>query len=362
MKKVSTLIFAILFVSAYTCAHSRKAIRGDVYPVNSSNLGYSFRLNDNDFHYLFGEREVHLDSLYGRKGVSINRAAVGREDSWITMIDFIPGRCMAVDQTPSYLYVVIEESFGRHGGPPWVQKLYKVNKSTGEAIELYEWGGGLSHVWSVHFDSDDVGYMFYLPTGNSRDSQLMKTKNGGLDWNFVNIHRSIQSPKSYDKLFFMSYKRNVKNWIYSIDKESNVLDSVYFDLVLKDFAIDEDNAYWLLGESKNKSILRYHHDGVDSVVKVFSENENFTPDKLLKFNEAMVVTGHTIDQSLLFGFGGTRPSMYVSKNNGLTWIEVDLQNTWTLDAVSLYKDEKVLANLRYPRRESILIFNLNNSQ
>jgi len=98
-----------------------------------------------------------------------------------------------------------------------------------------------------------------------------------------------------------------------------MLDSIQFDLDIADFVFEDNYNYWLLGKDRDRTVLQYFKDGKVVEIKTFSSDVNFFPNQLYKYHDVIVILASRIDKNMLGGFGGTKPIMYLSSDNGLTW-------------------------------------------
>ena len=78
-------------------------------------------------------------------------------------------------------------------------------------------------------------------------------------------------------------------------------------------------------------------------IQTLSEDAEFFPKQLYKYNDVIVVLASQIDKSMLGGFGGTKPIMFLSYDSGLTWNNHPLGEALYLKPVSFYKDERMMA-------------------
>lgn len=204
---------------------------------------------------------------------------------------------------------------------------------------------GGSYVRSMFFESDEIGYVFFRPSGNPLEYQLLKTETGGKHWDLINLNIPVDiSYNKNRKLHFLSSKRNdKKEWIFSIDKQGKNLDSLQFRLDIIDFSVGENDDYWLLGQDGDNTILQHYENKKVSIVHTFLYDPPFSPKQLYKYNELIVVIGSQIDESMLGGFGGTKPIMFVSSDNGSTWKNHDLGKILYLNPISFYKDKEMTA-------------------
>lgn len=221
--------------------------------------------------------------------------------------------------------------------------LYKLNIETNELDKVSNMGDILFK--DMIFDTDSVGYVSVRFSNHARDGGLLKTTDGGLSWDTLKLGKPIEKVQLLkSKLYFLSYKRNDKmDWVYSIERKSNELDSIQFDLNITDFAVGDNGDYWLLGRDGDRTVLQHYEDGKTTEIKTFSEDAEFSPDQLYKHNDVIVVLASQINKSVLGGFGGTTPQMYLSNDNGLTWNNQSINEALYLKPVSFYKDERMTA-------------------
>lgn len=324
--------------------------KGNQCTVHYSNIDVTHELfthlvSDENHHYLFGAvEEKQLD--YRTSEITIDQSVVGDEKNCSSLSKNIPGKCQAVCQTEKYIYLISRQQHQQPQDPTYSKhKLYRISKADKTIAELYEWDTGNSFIRDIYFDSDEIGYVFFRPSGNPLEYRFLKTKNGGKEWNAVKLNRPVNvTHRKDEKLYFLSYKNNLKSdWVYSIDKKSDKLDSIQFDLNITDFSVDRNNDYWLLGKEENKTVLQRYENGQTTDVHTFSDDADVSPKQLYKYNELIVVIASQIDENMLFGFGGTKPLMFVSKDNGLTWNNHSLEEALYLKPISFYKDERMTA-------------------
>ncbi|MDG4945072.1 hypothetical protein NMK71_01480 [Weeksellaceae bacterium KMM 9713] len=345
--KAYIVFFVLGLLSVTTCSDKSSMSQCNIYQTNLdvSHELFTNQLNDAEHYYLLGALEKDKRD-FRTSEITIERAVVGDEKKWISFSEKIPGKCQAVCQTEKYIYLISKQQYQERQDPKYSKhKLYRISKEDGKVSELYEWDKGNSFVKSIYFTSKDRGVVLFRPSGNPLDYQILRTENGGTKWSLENINKPIREVKMLNNnLYFLSYKRNDKtDWIYSIEKKSNEFDSLQFDLNITDFAVSENGDYWLLGKDNDRTVFQQYKDGKISEIKTFSEDAEFSPNQLYKYNDVVVVLASEIDKSMLGGFGGTKPAMYLSKDNGLTWSNHPLDEALYLKPVSFYKDERMTA-------------------
>ncbi len=345
--KTIFIIATLGLLTTMTCTDKNNFSQCNIYQTNLdvSHELFTHQLSDEKHHYLFGAIEEDKRD-YRTSEITIERAVAGDEKNWTSFSEKISGKCQTVCQTEKYIYLISRQQYRERQDPKYSKhKLYRISKEDGVAVELYEWDKSDSFVRGVYFDTEDKGYVFFRPSGNPLDYQILRTVDGGKIWSAKDIKRPVGTTQFDDsKFYFLSYKRNDKvDWIYSIDKKNNALDSLQFDLNITDFSVGENDDYWLLGKDGDKTILQHHQKGKATDIKTFSEDAEFFPKQLYKYNDVIVVIAGKVDKSMLGGFGGTKPIMYLSKDNGLTWSNHTLNEALYLKPVSFYKDERMTA-------------------
>lgn len=345
--KAVIIITVIGLLTTMTCTDKNNFSECNIYKTNLdiSHELFTNQLSDEEYHYLFGALEKDKGD-FRTSEIIIERAVVGDEKKWISFSEKIPGKCQAVCQTEKYIYLISRQQYQERQDPKYSKhKLYRISKEDGTVSELYEWDKGNSFVKGIYFTSKDKGVVLFRPSGNPLDYQILRTGNGGKEWSLQNINKPIGEVKMLNtNLYFLSYKRNDKtDWIYSIKKESNELDSLRLDLNITDFAVSENGDYWLLGKDNDRTVLQHYKDGKISEIKTFSENAEFSPNQMYKYNDVIVVLASQIDKNMLGGFGGTKPVMYLSNDNGTTWDNRPLDEALYVKPVSFYKDERMTA-------------------
>lgn len=339
--KAYIVFFVVGLLSVTTCSDKSSMSQCNIHQTNLdvSHELFTNQLSDVEHYYLFGALE--MDKIDFRTSeVTIERAAVGEEKKWISFSEKIPGKCQAVCQTEKYIYLISRQQYQERQDPKYSKhKLYRISKESGSIIELNEWNEGNLTFGELYFYSDEIGYVF-LFSHNTSTGQLISTKDGGKKWEVLNTTVAVGPPKYLSRsVHFVSRKKIIN----SINREGVVLDSLQYDLKLTDFAVSESGDYWLLGKDSDKTVLQHYKDGKTSEIKAFSGDAEFFPKQLYKYNDLIVVLASEIDKSMLGGFGGTKPVMYLSKDNGLTWINRPLDEALYLKPVSFYKDERMTA-------------------
>jgi len=343
-KVVITISILIIGIS---CNNVKNTSKCQIYStsIKDEDNSYRYMLSTEDKLYLVGSsRENYKDAR--TCSIFVKESKRGLERKWTDIVAKIAGECEVATQTSDYIYIISLEYLTEEYNPEFSKhKLYRISKESSLIEELYEWNKGNSFIRDVYFDSDEIGYIFFRPSGNPLDYQFLKTKNGGKEWNIIELNRPVnKTHESKEKLFFLSYKNNLKiDWIYSIDKNNDNLDSIHFDLDITDFSIGEKGDYWLLGKDENKTVLQHYANGQTINIHNFSDDKDISPDQLYKYKELIVVIASQIDENLLFGFGGTKPLMFVSKDNGLTWDNYQLDEALYLKPLSFYKDKRMTA-------------------
>lgn len=343
--KTKVIIAVSILIIAMGCISKRNSSQCSIYQSNIdvAHELFTHLVSDENHHYLFGAVEENkLDSRTNE--ITIDRSIVGNEKNWTPFSENIPGKCWAVCQTTQNIFLISEQHELKDGNPEFSKhKLYRISKESRQIEELYEWNQGNSFIRDVYFDSDEIGYVFFRPSGNPLDYQFLKTNNGGKEWNVIKLNRPVNvTHRKDEKLYFLSYKNNLKSdWIYSVDKNNDNLDSLQLDLNITDFSVGENGEYWLLGQEEDKTVLQRYANGQTTDVHTFSNDRDIFPDQLYKYNELIVVIASQMDENMLFGFGGTKPLMFVSKDNGLTWDNHRLDEALYLKPISFYKDEQM---------------------
>lgn len=341
------IVAAVGLLFFMTCTDRSNLTQCNIYQTNIdvSHELFTHQLSDGSYHYLFGVTEKDKRD-FRTKEITIERAKVGDENNWTSFSEMIPGICQTVCQTKENIYLISRQQYQERQDPNFSKhKLYRISKEDGTIVNLCEWDKGNSFIRDVYFDSEEKGFVLFRPSGNPLDYQIFSTVDGGKKWNFTDINKPVGATQSDDNnLYFLSYKRNDKtDWIYSIDKKNNTIDSLQLDLNITDFAIGDNGGYWLLGKDGEKTKLQHYQKGKAIDIKTFSEDAEFFPEQLYKYNDLIVVLASQIDKSMLGGFGGTKPEMYLSKNGGLTWGKQSLEEALYIKSISFYKDERMTA-------------------
>lgn len=255
----------------------------------------------------------------------------------------VPGENRETSFTDKHIYLINEIFTQKLSFSNSKTILYKVNLDTDELQKISELGN--IYPKSVFFENDSVGYIFGRLSNYARDGGFMKTIDGGVSWDTLKLEKPIEKVKSIKKKFyFLSYKRNdKKDWIYTIDKKSNELDSLQFDLNIVDFTIGKNGDYWLLGKDTDRTVLQHYEDGKIANVKTFSKDADLSPNQLYRYNDVIVVLTSQIDKNMLGGFGGTKPEIFLSKDDGLTWDNQLVEEALYIKPVSFYEDERMTA-------------------
>ena len=302
-------------------------------------------LTDESNYYIFGVIEKDIRD-FRTKEITIEQANVGDEQNWTLFSESIPGSCQVVCQTEKNIYLISRQQYQESQNPKYSKHvLYRISKRQRNIVELHKWEEGNSFVSDIFFDSDDKGFVFFRPSGNPLDFQIFSTVNGGKEWSVKDLMRPVRATQiNDDKLYFLSYKNNSRaDWLYSIDKNSNNLDSVQFDLNIIDFAVDEKGNYWLLGKNGDQTVLQEYKEGKAIDIKIFSEDVEFFADKLYKYHDLIVVLAGRVDKNMLGGFGGTKPEMHLSKNGGSTWSNQSMDKASYMKPVSFYEGNRMTA-------------------
>ena len=344
MKTKIIVIGVLTLLNIMSCNNVKNTSKCQVYntSLQDEDHSYSYMLSSEDKLYLIGDyRGNYKDAR--THNIFVNESIHGLEKEWTNLVAKIAGECEVATQTSDYIYIISLEYLTEKYNPEFSKhKLHRISKESRQIEELYEWNQGNSFIKDVYFDSDEIGYIFFRPSGNPLDYQFLKTNNGGKEWNVVELNLPVnETHRKDEKLYFLSYKNNLKSdWIYSIDKSNDNLDSIQFDLNIIDFSVGESGDYWLLGKEKDKTVLQHYEDGKTIDIQTFSDNADVSPKQLYKYDELIVVIVSQTDENM-FGVGGTKPLMFVSKDNGLTWNNHSLGKALYLKPLSFYKDEQM---------------------
>ncbi len=360
MKNKVLILMSLFFViiSIILFQNNNNILSCRVYKANLSTsskarIGVDNILIDKNLYFAFGalinsDGILHLED--GMDTIAIKKTNRKNIKKWDFFGPKLPGTFSTVTQTDKNLFLIGYRHYRKHI-PPYVEyTLYRISKKDGKYKKLHQWKAENCYVRSVFFLSDTQGAVFFEPSGDPFDSQLYWTNDGGKHWQYRNLNRPVLKTHLYqNKLYFLSYKccNNPNNWIYSMQMDGSHLDSLQFDIDITDFAVDE-KGFWLLGQdtTRTKTGL-WHYDnknGKFSTVKIFvNDDKDFFPTGMYKYNELLVVFISRIDKSMLLGLGGTRPYMFVSKDNGKTWHKFYSSNVNSLNTRSFYKDKRMLA-------------------
>ncbi|MEC3880221.1 hypothetical protein [Parapedobacter sp. 10938] len=346
--KIKTPIIFFIIVIILSCKPNLSNCIIYQTNINIRHELFTHQLTDENHHYLFGVIEVNkLD--FRTSEITIQQTNVeDMSGGWRSIKNRIPGKCQAVCQTKEYIYLISRQHYKEKQSLKYsVHKLYKISKENKTIVKIHEWDNGNAFVKDVFFDSEERGYVIYRSSNISGDYQVLSTMNGGKSWTTQYLNKSVDVVKFMpEKIFFISSKRNKKtNWIYSITKKNNELDSVQVyikDIDIVEFSVDANGSYWLLSNENNKFILHNYKNGKSKEIEIFSQNENISIHKMYKYNDAIVIIASEVDHSMHHGFGGSTPIMYISKDNGLTWNNQHLRKALYLEPVSFYKDSQIV--------------------
>lgn len=343
MRVYIEIIVILLFVSCSTDKSNQCSVHHS--NVDVTHELFTHLVSDKHHHYLFGVvRGNQLD--YRTSEITIDRSIVGDEKNWISFSEKIPGKCWAVCQTVQNIFLISEQYELKDDNSKHTNhRLYKISKKTGIVNELSIWAEGNLTFGNLYFESDEIGYVSFVSYDNTI-RQLLKTTDGGKNWEHIDLRNfSGNFLYSENNIYSLVSKRNVSNWIYKTNKQYTEIDSLQFDLNITDFSVGEKGDYWLLGKEKDKTVLQRYENGQTTDVHTFSDDTEISPDQLYKYNELIVVIASQVDKNMLGGFGGTKPLMFVSKDNGLTWDNHRLDEALYLKPISFYKDERMTAYL-----------------
>lgn len=327
------------------CANKSEFTHCQVYQTNideiKPNSSY-FLSNENNIYLVGSKGDIKNSRTYE---IFVWHLKIGNNKNWSLLVDGIPGECRAVSQTEDYIYLISVQHGDKYGNPAFDDhKLYRIFKETGAVAELYKWDEGSSLVRSIYFISSKKGYIFFRPSNNPLDYQVLWTINGGKEWFIQDLNRPVVSTNlDNDKFYFLSYKNNNGyHWLYSFGGKFS-LDSIYFNLSIADFSVEAKGDYWLLGQKGEETVLQHYKEGKTTLVKTFSNDPDVFPDRLYKYKDLIVVLTGKVDENMLFGFGGTKTAIFVSQNNGKTWDKLSLEGLIYFNPISFYKDERMTA-------------------
>lgn len=338
IKRMIFLLYLYIIIANYSCSIGSKMDCGINY-IDPNYENYNSILDDGKKNFIFGTDGDSQD--YRTKETVIYKRTF---DGDFVLTTRVKGQTQTATFFGKYIYLINEVFTKKLSFSDSKSILYKLNTETNEIEKVAEMGNIL--IKDIIFESDSAGYLSVRFSNYASDGGFLKTIDGGVSWDTLKLGKPIDKVQSLkDKLYFLSYKKNDKtDWIYSIEKESNKLDSLQVDLNITDFVVGENGDYWLLGQDGDRTELQYYEDGKARVIKTFSEGSDFFPKQLYKYKDVIVVLTSKIDKSMLGGFGGTKPVMYISKDNGLTWDIPSLdEELLYLKPVSFYKDERMTA-------------------
>ncbi|SDX31145.1 beta propeller repeat protein [Aequorivita viscosa] len=338
IKGIMFLLYVFIFVANYSCSTS-KEVNCETSSIDPVFEHYKSIIDNGQSSFILGTVGDSQD--YRTKETIIYKRVV--DSDFELLSTRIKGENRVATISGNHIYIVNEVFTKKLSFSSSKSILYKLNIDTNELEKVFDMGNLL--VKDLIFENDSVGYALGRFSKYARDGGFLKTQDGGLSWDTLKLGKPIAKVESVNNnLYFLSYKRNDKmDWIYSIDNRSNKIDSLQLDLNITDFAVGEKRDFWLLGKDGDKTVLQHYKDGKTSEIKAFSDDAKFSPDQLYKYNDVIVVLASRIDKNMLGGFGGTKPVMYLSKDNGLTWINHPLNEALYLKPASFYKDERMTA-------------------
>lgn len=334
------IITVLILIIAMSCNNVKNTSKCQVYntSIQDEDHSYEYMLSSEDKLYLIGSYQENYKDARTEK-IFVKETIRSLEGKWTDIVK-VAGKCEVATQTSDYIYIISLEYLTEKYNPEFSKhKLYRISKKSGQIEELYEWKEENLSFKGLYFYSEMEGYIF-IYSHHFNLGTIFRTNDGGRKWVELDTKVNTSSPFYLPNSFHFFSK---KNQIVSIDKKSNKLDSIQFDLNITDFSVGENGDYWLLGKEENKTVLQSYANGQTTDVHTFSDDINVSPDQLYKYNELIVVIASQIDENMLGGFGGTKPLMFVSKDNGLTWSNHPLDEALYLKPVSFYKDERMTA-------------------
>ena len=336
IKGMKFLLYLYIIISSYSCSISGE-MDCELSYIDPKYEHYNLILDKGDSGFILGVDGDSQDYIT-KETVIYKRIDDGDFDLLTTKVK---GKTQAATISGNYIYIINEVFTKKLSFSNSKSAFYKLNIETDELSEVCDMGNLFFK--DLIFENESVGYAFVRFSNRSSDGGIIRTQDGGVSWDTLKLGKPIEKVQSLrNKFYFLSYKRNDKtDWIYSIDKKSNGLDSLQLDLNIKDFAVGENGDYWLLGKDKDRAVLQHYENGKTTEIKTFSEDTEFSPDQLYKYNDVIVILASRIDKSMLGGFSGTKPVMYLSNDNGLTWHKHSIDEALYLKPVSFYKDERI---------------------
>jgi len=223
-------------------------------------------------------------------------------------------------------------------------KLYRFEIETENVVEIYQFNQ--FNVKSIFFEEDDLtGYALVGTSNYAKDVSFFYTHDGGYNWNELEIKGPVlKSDFKNNSIFFLTRKKNtIYNWIYRINTRTHKIDSLQFDLNIKDFhvesGVESGNEYWLLGERQDSVLLNRYMNGKIETVHVFETEKEYFPEMLYKYNDLIGIHIGKVDRSLLGGFGGTTHQVYLSYDNGKTWHGDIFSNPPYINPLEFFEDK-----------------------
>ncbi len=327
----------------FSCASHGGNLEIEQRPIAvNSNQNFSKVICANSNNILCGTE--YSDRLDNRTAQTIIR--------WLGSTEFevkVPGVFSKAYYIDSVLYFITQVYESKQNPENSFHNLHKLSLRNKNVEKLYEWSEGNQTFGKIHFYSIEEGCA-YVFSHNTNLGQFIMTNNSGKNWGNLETKFSVSTPKfMFQNIHFASSKHRIS----SISKNGELIDSVESKLNLKDFTVIEKDNYWLLGKDGERTVLQHYKDGNIEEIKTFSDEENYFPDKLYKYNNTIVVITSWIDKSMLGGFGGTRAKLFLSIDNGLTWESEPLDIGLDRKSICFYKDERMTAYMYHGELVSI---------
>jgi hypothetical protein len=358
MKKRNLTVFTILVTfMLFNCDNLGYWRKGKAIGIKSMNEDLNEMIFiDDTIGFIFGSNwtdEAILSNKLntGRTAVIYKTIDGGRSWEATALGD---GTFTSASNVNDTLFVLKKAYFGE--GADQVETFLFRSINRGETWEVInELSNG---VYKISFCTNKTGIAFTAGFDSKFGRALLKTTNGGKDWEKLNIEftdvRSFAC-SSKETVFFLSSTKldeSSADFVISMDLETgeeviHKLPGFRADVL----TLDTKEDLWLMGSNLENDIVLYKRDSIGeySEIKAFSSKKSLFPEFLHVYDKSILILVSELDKSVLEEKDKIFPTavkykFFHSKDNGKTWVEEDIPVDYLIKPYAFYGKDKVWMN------------------
>ena len=281
--------------------------------------------------YLFGSRDESLN-MSDMKYVVYKSTNFGK--NWELILEG-NGDIVNAFYANQNIYLV-KENYKENSYKDFKTTLLKFNIKTGITENVYQFKKE-SSVNDGILNEYGSGSLIISNSFSSEDYSVFKTNDNFISYDSIPINKPIvKSHFNGSDIYLLSYDNNDTNEvIYALTKH-NIIDSLRVNFDVTDFVVENDKSILLLGCNKNTIQLIKAYGKNKIVLNTFTNDEDFFPESIYKYNRFIAVVIGELNSL------GVTYQLFLSFDDGKSFIREDLPISYYVEPVAFYKDEKII--------------------